>query len=103
MNINLYFDLVIWLKKKEMRRDIDEWSKSIINTTHKQYEIQGSQLYWKKANNIISVIREGNMNNIIKLAHKSSTGRIHGTTQYILQTSRSCVVARNAGRHHQLC
>ena len=69
MNVNLYFDLVIWLKRKEMRQDIDEWNRSIISIAHKQYEIQGSLLYQKKADNIIPIIREGNTNSIIKLIY----------------------------------
>jgi Integrase zinc binding domain/Integrase core domain len=69
MNHNLYYDLVVWLNRREMRDDIDDWSKNILITQGRQYETRGSILYRRKSGTALPVIRQGNTSSIIKLAH----------------------------------
>src|SRR4051812_25733091 len=68
MNHNLYYDLVVWLNRREMRDDINEWNKNILITQGRQYETQGSVLYRKKSGAIIPVVRQGSTSSIINLA-----------------------------------
>ena len=69
MNRTLYYDLVIWLARHEVRKDAEEWTKNILITAGRNYEIQGSILYRKKDGEIIPVVQEGKTDEIIRLSH----------------------------------
>lgn len=69
MNRNLYYDLVKWKTRKEIRKDAEDWTRNILITTGRQFEVQGSILYRKKSGTSIPVIIEGQEQEIIKLAH----------------------------------
>ena len=66
MNQTLYYDLVIWLTRREIRKDIDDWIKNILQTTGKQYEINNNILYWKQDEHLVPVIQEGKTEEILK-------------------------------------
>jgi len=69
MNITLYYDLVVWLMEKEVREDIDDWTKNILLSAGQQYETQGTILYRKKEQHILPVIRQGKTEEILRMAH----------------------------------
>ena len=53
-----------------MRDDIEEWEKTLITTTGRHYEIGEDNILFRRRNNLLlPVIKSGQVNNIIKLAH----------------------------------
>ena len=69
MNTTLYYDLVVWLTEKEVREDIDDWTKNILLSAGRQYETQGTILYRKKEQHILPVIRQGKTEEILRMAY----------------------------------
>jgi transposase InsO family protein len=70
MNSTLYYNLVIWLARKEVRKDIDNWTKNILLTSSKQYSIDSNNILYRRFNNLlVRVIQENKKNNILELAH----------------------------------
>ena len=72
MNRELYMDYIRWIRRREMRKDADEWRRQLIKTTAKQFEVEGTILYKKRKEDQVIVIPEGQVSNIIKLAHDHS-------------------------------
>src|SRR3954470_19263480 len=69
MNTTLYYDIVKWLRTKEMRSDIDEWTKLFLSTSTRQFEVQGTILLRKKEGLLLPVIKDRQKAEIIKLGH----------------------------------
>ena len=69
MNRTLYYDLMIWLTRQEVREDIDNWTKNILSTTGKQYKINKNILYRKIDEKLVPVIQEGKTRDILTLTH----------------------------------
>ena len=69
MNRNLYYDLVKWITKREVRQDAEDWTRNILLTTGRQFDVQESILYQKKSGRSIPVIIQGQEQQIIELAH----------------------------------
>jgi transposase InsO family protein len=67
MNRQLYYDLVRWISNHEIREGAEEWTRSILLTMGRQFELEESILYRKQGH--IPVIQEGQQEKIIKLAH----------------------------------
>ena len=47
MNQELYMDYIRWIRRREMRKDADEWRQQLIKITAKQFEVEGTMLYKK--------------------------------------------------------
>ena len=69
MNRTLYYDLVKWLTRREAREDMEEWTKNILLTAGRQYEINNNILYRKQEGILVPVIQQGKTEEILKLAH----------------------------------
>jgi transposase InsO family protein len=69
MNRNLYYDLVKWITRREVRQDAEDWTRNILLTTGRQFGVQESILYRKKSGRSIPVIIQGQEQQIIELAH----------------------------------
>src|SRR3954471_19930380 len=67
MNRDLYYDLVRWIGDKVESRD--EWRRKTINNLGKHFELEGTILYRKRNNSLLTVIPEGKTDDILKLAH----------------------------------
>jgi hypothetical protein len=69
MNRTLYYDLVKWLERREMRENIEDWTKNVLATAGRQYEINNNILYRKQDGTLVPVIQQGKTEEILGLAH----------------------------------
>ena len=40
-------DYIQWIRRREIRKDADEWRLQLIKITAKQFEVEGTMLYKK--------------------------------------------------------
>ena len=76
MNKELYYGIISYLGQRKMPPHLEEWTKTIINQTWKQFETDGEIL--KKGQQL--VISEHQKNQVMKEVHEQ--GHIGGTNTY---------------------
>ena len=76
MNKELYYGIISYLGQRKMPPHLEEWTKTIINRTWKQFETNGEIL--KKGQQL--VIPEHQKNQVMKEVHEQ--GHIGGTNTY---------------------
>ena len=70
MNRQLYYDLVLYLSGREITDgEQNEWTRNLLSTMGRHFEIQGTILYQKQGRLSIPVIHEDKKQEVIKLAH----------------------------------
>ena len=89
MNATLYYDLVIWLTRREVRDDVEDWTKNILKTAGRQYEMQENILYRKNDGRILPVIQKKDVTNILKLAHNHSLAGHMGRDNTLFRIRKS--------------
>ena len=67
MNRDLYYDLVRWIGERIESKD--EWRHKTIINLGKHFELEGTILYRKQNNSLLTVIHEGKTTEILQLAH----------------------------------
>jgi hypothetical protein len=72
MNKELYQDLVIWLERREVRIDANDWTKNILLTKSRKFILEEGILYRKQGVTLLPVIREGKILGFIQTAHDAS-------------------------------
>jgi Integrase zinc binding domain/Integrase core domain len=118
MNRTLYYDLVIWLARHEVREDVEEWTKNILITAGRNFELQNNILYRKKAGEAVPVIQQGKTEDIIKLAHnhplaghmgqRNTYFRLQGNVWWpgmqddIIKYIRSCDTCQKRARNKEI-
>src|SRR4051812_798020 len=70
MNRDLYYDLVKWVEERVESKD--EWRRKTILNLGKHFELEGTILYRKQNNSLLTVIHEGKTKEILRLAHDHS-------------------------------
>src|SRR4051812_13686226 len=72
MNKELYQDLVIWLERREVRADANDWTKNILLTKSRKFILEEGILYRKQGATLLPVIQEGKTLEFIQTAHDAS-------------------------------
>src|SRR4051812_9481777 len=69
MNIDLYYGILGWITRGELPVRVTEQEKNIIIKRSEEFEVKHLQLRKKQGTLSLPVIKEGQTNKIIKLAH----------------------------------